>query len=334
MGFWPYRTYVQYIEKHAQGRDKVELHYPYTEAFNADNPRILLSFYSMPLWMDTFDISFDDQDVTFRRRLFAYRSASKDHVDHIREQLKLIDGPLTGKALLKELRDTGQWLRILPNWYWLAPYLAAAAPDGSILGEPGGGGSADMDTWKAATAKGAPVPNSNRAPIRDASGNPVVGTGAGTNSVVWHNAGRLGPKHPTKVPGYQPDEVLYHELVHATRQMRGAMNEMPVNQGYDDLEEYLSVVLTNIYLSDKGQTKFQGNHGSRTILQGADADNFLHNSPNVDVTPTMLIQNFKDYQPDFYRALANLPPGRPQYNWVRQYDQEAQAFANQNRKPA
>jgi hypothetical protein len=32
-----------------------------------------------------------------------------------------------------------------------------------------------------------------------------------------------------------------------------------------------------------------------TGLQGADADNFLHNSRKIDVTPTMLIQNLKDY---------------------------------------
>src|SRR6266481_1507091 len=151
MGFWPHRTYVAYVDRHA-GRDIVELHYPYAEAFNADNPKIQLSFYSMPLWMDTFDISFDDRDVTFRRNLFAYRAAAKDHVSHVREQLNAIDGPLTGKALLKELRDTGQWLRILPKWNWLAPWLAAAGADGFLLGEPGGGGIG-IDAWKPATAK-------------------------------------------------------------------------------------------------------------------------------------------------------------------------------------
>jgi len=91
------------------------------------------------------------------------------------------------------------------------------------------------------------------------------------------------------------------------------MNQMPVNKGYDNIEEYLAVVLSNIYLSDKGQDVFRGNHGS-AMLRGADADNFLHNSQNVDVRPTMFIQNFKDCQPAFYQALVDLPAWRPKYN--------------------
>jgi len=56
------------------------------------------------------------------------------------------------------------------------------------------------------------------------------------------------------------------------------MNEMPVNKGYDDIEEYLAVVLTNIYLSDKGQDVFRGSHRGNTILRGEATHNFLHSS--------------------------------------------------------
>src|SRR5215813_9683610 len=44
--------YVQYVEKHAQGRDIVELQYPYDEPLDGGSPKILLSYFSMPLWMD------------------------------------------------------------------------------------------------------------------------------------------------------------------------------------------------------------------------------------------------------------------------------------------
>jgi hypothetical protein len=76
MGTWPRRTYVQYVETHAQGRDIVPPQYPYDEALDAKNPNIFLSSFSMPLWMDTLDIAFDDRDATFRH---TYRAAATPH---------------------------------------------------------------------------------------------------------------------------------------------------------------------------------------------------------------------------------------------------------------
>ncbi len=171
-------------------------------------------------------------------------------------------------------------------------------------------------------------------PWRDDAGTLVLGDGGGTNALIWYSPEMFEGRYRPTEPAQQPDEVLYHELVHASRDMRGVRKNFLVNKGYDNFEEYLAVVLTNIYLSDKGQLVFAGNHGGTVILHGADADNFLHNSQNVDVPPTMLIQNFKDYQPEFYRALATLPSWRPKHNWVRQYDEEWRAFARQNQRPA
>jgi len=87
-------------------------------------------------------------------------------------------------------------------------------------------------------------------------------------------------------------------------------------------------------MSDKGRNVFRANHLSGTTMRGEDADNFLHNVQNVDVRPTMLIENFKDYQHSYYQALVDLPAWRPKYNWVRQYDQEWRVFAAQNKKHA
>jgi len=40
----------------------------------------------------------------------------------------------------------------------------------------------------------------------------------------------------------------------------------------------------------------------------------------VNLPPMQLMDDFKANQPDFYRALADLPPHRPKYNWVRQHN--------------
>ena len=88
MGTWPRRTYVHYVETHAQARDIVPLQYPFDEPLDDKNPKIFLSYFSMPFWMDTLDIAFDDGEATFRRILHAYRAAAKDHISQVRKQAR------------------------------------------------------------------------------------------------------------------------------------------------------------------------------------------------------------------------------------------------------
>jgi hypothetical protein len=54
--------------------------------------------------------------------------------------------------------------------------------------------------------------------------------------------------------GTAPDEILFHELVHSMREMQGEEQSIPTglqDRGYDDDEEFIAVLLTNIYLSEK-----------------------------------------------------------------------------------
>jgi hypothetical protein len=51
-----------------------------------------------------------------------------------------------------------------------------------------------------------------------------------------------------------PDDVLLHELVHAMREVQGEFNQLKTRGGdadYDDDEEFLAILLTNIALSEK-----------------------------------------------------------------------------------
>src|SRR5258707_13584680 len=102
----------------------------------------------------------------------------------------------------------------------------------------------------------------------------MFGTGGGSNSVNWYTAVTWSENRRPSGPGHQPDEVLHHELVHASRQMRGVLNQMPVNKGYHNSEEYLAGGLTNIYMSDKGQDAFRANHVSGTTSLAPDAATF------------------------------------------------------------
>ncbi len=47
------------------------------------------------------------------------------------------------------------------------------------------------------------------------------------------------------------DEVLLHEMVHALRMMQGVSNPVPTTLRYKNEEEFLAIVVTNVYISKK-----------------------------------------------------------------------------------
>jgi len=145
------------------------------------------------------------------------------------------------------------------------------------------------------------------------------GTGKGTDVVLFFSPEMWRNQQKPVFPGANVDEVLFHELVHASRQTRGVQDSSYVDNDYDDSEEYLAVVLTNIYMSEKGQLVMVGNHGTKP-LQGPERDNFINNSQHTLLAPQQLMQNFKDSQRAFYDALANLP-ATIKWNPVRQHNE-------------
>lgn len=77
-------------------------------------------------------------------------------------------------------------------------------------------------------------------------------------------------------PGMLRDEVLFHELVHSGRLLDGfrqknqklkpnpddvAMYASEDIAGYEDVEEFVTILVSNIYLSEKGQKVFRASHG-------------------------------------------------------------------------
>ena len=70
--------------------------------------------------------------------------------------------------------------------------------------------------------------------------------------------------------------MLFHELAHATRMLRGRQTHLPIQGrgGYGNIEEYFATVITNIYLSDKGLTELRGLYGNEEIHQNETTINF------------------------------------------------------------
>lgn len=75
-----------------------------------------------------------------------------------------------------------------------------------------------------------------------------------------------------KLPGYRRDETLFHEMVHASRDSRLSYDELS-NDPLDLMkngEEFLAVMLTNSYRSERGARKF--NYDYLTDKLGSQAE--------------------------------------------------------------
>jgi hypothetical protein len=193
------------------------------------------------------------------------------------------------------------------------------------------------------------------APIRDQHSEPMPslgkGTGKGADVLLFYSAETWESPGADKTPGFKADEVLFHELVHITRTIRGRMTLAKVDGrgGYGNIEEYFATTITNVYMSDKGSTSLRGFYSNDSIHQerkqtkiGGDEimvatnpvlptdwsvmkepEKFYDNVDKLSIPPRQLMQIFKDKQPDFYFALAHLPEIKPKFNPVGRHFRES-----------
>ena len=94
--------------------------------------------------------------------------------------------------------------------------------------------------------------------LLDGAGKPIFGKGGGSDSDVSFTPVMFSKFCSQKKAGHkagaQPDEVLFHEMVHAARQMRGLLNPVPLGYLYDTEEEFYAILIANIYASETGRT--------------------------------------------------------------------------------
>jgi hypothetical protein len=174
------------------------------------------------------------------------------------------------------------------------------------------------------------------------------GTGKGTNVVLFYSPWDwINRASGIDAPGFNADEVLFHELVHVSRMFRGAQTGTQVDSkkaGFGNLEEYLATTIANIYLSEKGEP-LRGvygpteNSGREVTVKGKATfwlidpmpkgfaimqapEKFYQNPDNTNPSPRQLMQVFFDTQKPFYKALAGLPDDNPKFNPVKQHFKE------------
>jgi nucleoid-associated protein YgaU len=108
-----------------------------------------------------------------------------------------------------------------------------------------------------------------------------VGQGGGSNVHVHFSPDIVF----SGTAGVQSDEILFHEMVHALREMQGEFEAIPTgdrDKTYDNLEEFFAVLMTNIYISEKNpNASLRKDHQTFNVLSPAEStsDGFLLNNP-------------------------------------------------------
>jgi hypothetical protein len=102
----------------------------------------------------------------------------------------------------------------------------------------------------------------------------VIGTGQGSDYVLRYTPWFLPSTSLTSAgPGYAPDEVLLHELVHAMNGVKAEMTQwLPGPTGYKNLEEFCAILITNLYSSQTNRTLRKDHNGHQPLVATKDAN--------------------------------------------------------------
>ncbi len=184
----------------------------------------------------------------------------------------------SGVILFDAIKDSGQRVTIQPlgtdeyNAFAGASDWADATPSGRTSLSCGGAtvGRARRGRWQHVDDRLG----------TDMFDDELVGTGEGSNSTVSFTPSTFASAPASAAScaepggaGWRADEVLFHELCHSYRQNVGrALCDASGMTGYDTLEEFFAIVVTNVYLSESGGASASlrlNHHGFCTVTDPA-----------------------------------------------------------------
>jgi hypothetical protein len=139
--------------------------------------------------------------------------------------------------------------------------------------------------------------------------NSFVGTGRGSNVTVFFTP-VPGPSVAMGTKGLfgeANDDLLLHELIHAIRVMQGRDNPIPTDDHlYDNQEEWLAILITNIYMSEKDDWPLRAHHHDYTPMRMSSHD-FLE----IDQSLHMMMV-LTGEMPSLFNNIARRAIARPQ----------------------
>jgi hypothetical protein len=149
--------------------------------------------------------------------------------------LATINTTTEGSQLLNNLNTSGRNVTIHAG-------SPPPNPPNAFAGPVGG-------DFQNATPAGQPVFNGAGRPVKDASGNQLLGTGRGTDSDVTYNPEQWTPGATTS--GAPGDVILFHELTHSDHQTHGQHDGTPRTDGFTTNEEFNTIRPENRYRDER-----------------------------------------------------------------------------------
>ncbi|GJD48310.1 hypothetical protein OPKNFCMD_1027 [Methylobacterium crusticola] len=117
--------------------------------------------------------------------------------------------------------------------------------------------------------------------------------GRGTSVNIWINAqSMLVGDHQ-----YRSKDTLFHECVHALRQMRGRWRATPMS-GWDNKEEFYATMVANIYASNDGRNKDMRADHRKKFTQLTESDQSFRSKYNMEIL------DFRYTMSDIYDGIA------------------------------
>jgi hypothetical protein len=124
-------------------------------------------------------------------------------------------------------------------------------------------------------------------------------------------AGFVSAAKFVQAPGIRADEILLHEMVHGLRQMRGTTDmHKPVDYpNYDTVEEFMAIVVANVYRSEVKRPGLRmDHHGFQPLTAGLEDPQKFLDAPGAggESNRSRMLQLKKDH-PDFVKDLKQAP---------------------------
>jgi len=273
-----------------------------TEVASPNAPNVNVAYPTFDDWDALYDFhkTFSGGDAG-KRALFT--DMKRSHERSVLAQLNLIAKTAVGRAVLVEVMLGPLFeVRILPFDFMAKSSWSLDVGAVTTVQDQRGSWLKDVPL-AGQTANGKPYVSTNRT-----TGRVAVGTGTGSDADIFFSPNR---HHEP----YEAEETLLHELVHASRKVRGVSYRMPVSGGYGNLEEFLAVTVSNMYRAEKKQRLFDY-HGNE--IKPA---SFLEQ--RLSPTPRLLLGYMRNKQKSLFERLAALDVP---FNPMKQVDAEGAAL--------
>ena len=247
-----------------------------TEISSPNAPNVNVAYPTFNDWLGLYNFHKTmTRGEAWNRSLFTDMKGSYERA--VLEQLNRLPKTSVGRAVLVEIM--------------LGPLFEVRILPFDFMGTWSVGTGAVTQAWneKNSWVKGVPLAG------QTADGKPYVstgvGTGTGSSADIFFTPGRHKGKNAA-------EETLLHELLHASRKVRGVTYRMPVSGGYGNIEEFLAVTVSNMYRSQKNES-LRDYHGYE-IKPSTFLD--LKLSP----TPRLLLGYMRNKQKSLFERLAKL----------------------------